>query len=285
MRTTPCSRSSTSSANGVPLCIASPRPKCASWYRLAPVETIQSMNPASMSGTIVDIPRPAGVMAPVRLMPTVTSSASIRSANNRQPSASRPALYARNASSTSSGIVSRPVMGRGSMGRPRNNSLRVVMPSGVPRDVRELLRALLPGLPDDRNRLARVVGDMEQIQVRRGDLPLPRHPIPQPVGQAAPVRSAEQDHRKVSDLPGLDQGQGLEQFVHRPVAAGEDDEGGRVFHEHRLAHEEIAEVDRPLDVWVDPLLERQLDVAADGEPDPPLAATVRGFNDPRPTAG
>src|SRR2546429_6484827 len=32
------------------------------------------MNPASTSGMIVDIPRPAGVMAPVRLMPTVTSS-------------------------------------------------------------------------------------------------------------------------------------------------------------------------------------------------------------------
>src|SRR6266487_960904 len=48
MRTTPCSRSSTSLAKGVPLCMASPRPKCASWFRFAPVETIQSMNPASI---------------------------------------------------------------------------------------------------------------------------------------------------------------------------------------------------------------------------------------------
>ena len=41
---------------------------------------------------MVDMPSPAGVIAPVRLIPTVTSSASIRSANRRQPSASRPAL-------------------------------------------------------------------------------------------------------------------------------------------------------------------------------------------------
>ena len=46
---------------------------------LAPVETIQSMKPASSSGMIVDMPRPAGVIAPVRLIPTVTSSASMRS--------------------------------------------------------------------------------------------------------------------------------------------------------------------------------------------------------------
>ena len=90
MRTTPCSRSSTSLAKGVPLCMA--RPKCASWYRFAPVETIQSMNPASIIGMMVDIPSPAGVIAPVRLMPTVTASSSINCVKSRHPSARRPAL-------------------------------------------------------------------------------------------------------------------------------------------------------------------------------------------------
>ena len=46
----------------------------------APVETIQSTNPALMSGTMEEQPRPAGVSAPERLIPTVTSGSSILSA-------------------------------------------------------------------------------------------------------------------------------------------------------------------------------------------------------------
>ncbi len=45
-----------------------------------------------MSGMIVDIPSPAGVIAPVRLIPTVTSASSMRWAYKRHPSANRPAL-------------------------------------------------------------------------------------------------------------------------------------------------------------------------------------------------
>src|SRR3989454_1793046 len=263
MRTTPSSRSATSSANGVPLCIASPSPKCESWYRLAPVDTIQSTNPASTSGMSVDIPRPAGVIAPVRLIPTVTSSSSMRSENSRHPSASRPALYARKALSTSSGTVSRPVMGCGSMRCPRRKSLRVVMTSRVSVDGREFPSAALPGLSDDGDRFARSVGRVKQVQVRRRDLPFPGDPIAQPVGHPLPVRPAEQDDRKMAHLAGLDQGQRFEQLVHRAEAAGKHDERRRVLHEHRLAHEEIAEIDGSLDVLVEPLLERQLDVAAD----------------------
>ncbi len=37
------------------------------------METIQSTNPALMSGTMQEQPRPAGVSAPERLMPMVTS--------------------------------------------------------------------------------------------------------------------------------------------------------------------------------------------------------------------
>ena len=53
-----------------------------------------------------------------------------------------------------------------------------------------------------------------------------------------------QDHREVVDLAGLDERQRLEQLVERAEPAGKDDEALRVLHEHRLAHEEVAEVQR-----------------------------------------
>ncbi len=63
-----------------------------SWYRFAPVETIQSMNPARMSGISVLIPSPAGVSAPEIETPTVQSGSSIFRVKTWQTSRSRPAL-------------------------------------------------------------------------------------------------------------------------------------------------------------------------------------------------
>src|SRR5439155_11361444 len=61
----------------------------------------QSTYPPSMRGTRQDIPMPAGVIAPVRLRPTVVvGSASIFLARSPAASRRRPALYARNWSST-----------------------------------------------------------------------------------------------------------------------------------------------------------------------------------------
>ncbi len=54
--------------------------------------TIQSTKPALISGTIEEQPRPAGVRAPDRLIPTVTSGSSIFSVNSRHPSRRRAAL-------------------------------------------------------------------------------------------------------------------------------------------------------------------------------------------------
>jgi len=73
------------------------------------VATIQSTNPALISGTIDEHPSPAGVRAPERLMPMVTSGSSIFAVNSWQASRSRPELYARKASSTMSDSFSRPV--------------------------------------------------------------------------------------------------------------------------------------------------------------------------------
>ena len=100
-----------------------------------------------------------------------------------------------------------------------------------------------------------------------------------------PVVAAHQDHREVLDLAGLDQGQRLEQLVERPEPARVDHERVGVLHEHDLAGEEVAELDAEVHVRVEPLLHRQLDVAADRQAAALLAAAVGGRHDPRPAAG
>src|SRR5436190_17372950 len=62
---------------------------------------IQSMNPASISGTSADMHSPAGDSAPDSESPTVTFGSSIFDVNSLHASRRRPALYDRNASSTS----------------------------------------------------------------------------------------------------------------------------------------------------------------------------------------
>ena len=90
--------------------------------------------------------------------------------------------------------------------------------------------------------------------------------------------AADEDDREVADLAGLDEGQRLEQLVHRPEAAGQDDEAVGVLDEHDLAHEEVAELDAEVDVRVEPLLVGQLDVAADRQS--PALAAARGWRPP-----
>ena len=106
-----------------------------------------------------------------------------------------------------------------------------------------------------------------------------------PVDHARPVLGAHQDHREVLHLLRLDQGERLEQLVERPVAARKDHERVGVLHEHDLAREEVAELDAEIDVRVEPLLHRQLDVAADRQATAFLGATVGGRHDPRAAAG
>ncbi len=86
-------------------------------------------------------------------------------------------------------------------------------------------------------------------------------------------------------LAGLDQGQRLEQLVERPEAAGEDHEALGRLHEHRLAHVEVLEGQAEVDVRVQRLLVRQLDVEADREPAALARAAVGGLHHARPAAG
>ena len=65
-----------------------------------------------------------------------------------------------------------------------------------------------------------------------------------------PVLTADQHDRERGDLLGLDQRQRLEQLVEGAEAAGEHHEALGVLHEHRLAGEEVAEVDPDVDPLV-----------------------------------
>src|SRR5439155_23618327 len=86
-----------------------------------------------------------------------------------------------------------------------------------------------------------------------------------PVDQAAPVGRVVKDDGEAVDLVRLDQRERLEQLVEGAEAAGEQDEALGVLDEHGFATEEVAEVDRQVNVGVDGLLVGQLDVAADRE--------------------
>src|SRR4051812_22690313 len=69
------------------------------------------------------MPSPAGVSAPVSVTPTVTSGSSIFSANSWHASRKRAALYATKVLSTKSTSFVVPVIGWGSIRRPRRNLL------------------------------------------------------------------------------------------------------------------------------------------------------------------
>src|SRR5206468_5358419 len=106
-----------------------------------------------------------------------------------------------------------------------------------------------------------------------------------PVKETTPVRRPEQNDREVLDLAGLSKRQRLEELVESAEAAGEDHEASRVLHEHVLAYEEVAELDAEVDVLVQRLLVRQLDVAAHGQPAHLVASAVDGLHDPGPATG
>src|SRR5260370_37213120 len=109
---------------------------------------------------------------------------------------------------------------------PRRKSFRLTDRASwsIRVDRRRGLGAALARLPNDGHRLRRTVGDGDQLQVRGGDLSLARHAVPQPVHETLPVGPAEQAHGEMLHLAELDQGERLEQLVHRAVAAAEDNE-------------------------------------------------------------
>lgn len=137
---------------------------------------------------------------------------------------------------------------------------------------------------DDVHDLGRVVGEVDQVQVLDRDLAARQHLVLDPVEQAAPEGGADQHDREPGDLLGLDEGDRLEQLVEGAEAARQHDEGLGVLHEHRLADEEVTELDADVDVVVQALLEGQLDAEPDRDATAETAASVGGLHDARPAA-
>src|SRR5712691_4431046 len=134
-------------------------------------------------------------------------------------------------------------------------------------------------------RLFRVVCERHELQVVGRDRAGRQHVLLEPLEKAAPVRGAEEDDRKVLDLPGLRERQRFEQLIEGAEPAGEDDKPAGVLDEHVLADEEVAELDAEVDVAVQRLLVRKLDVAANRQPARIVAALVDRLHDPWPAAG
>ena len=126
---------------------------------------------------------------------------------------------------------------------------------------------------------------MQEIQVRRGYRSGRQERIAHPTHQPRPVGSTDEHHREMPDLADLDERERLEQLVQRPEAAGQDDESVRVFHEHRLAREEVTELHTEVHVRVQPLLMSQLDVAPDGHAATLAAASIGGLHRAGTAAG
>ena len=117
------------------------------------------------------------------------------------------------------------------------------------------------------------------------DLRLLSQRLPNPVHETPPVRHTDQDDGEPRHLLGLDQRQGLEQFIQGAETAGEYDETVAVLDETGLAGEEVAEVHTDLDPLIDSLLERQLDAQADARAAGFEGALVRCLHDAWPAAG
>ena len=112
---------------------------------------------------------------------------------------------------------------------------------------------------DDPHRLVDTVGDLQQVEVTFAR-------SCRCAASVSRIQSSSPDQYSVPNstignlvtLRGLHQSQRLEQLVERAEPAGQADERLRVLHEHRLAREEVAEVDAE----VDPLVEAPARTAA-----------------------
>src|SRR5438270_3980488 len=83
----------------------------------------------------------------------------------------------------------------------------------------------------------------------------------------------------------LNEEQRLKEFIHGAKATWEDYEGLGIFDKHRLAHKEVAEIERNVQVWIWPLLKRKFNVTAYGYIASLLRTFIACFHDTRATTG
>src|SRR5690606_5936415 len=92
--------------------------------------------------------------------------------------------------------------------------------------------------------LFRSVNNAKQIEVVGVDHIFGDQCFFHPVNKPFPEFLSYHNDRKLSDLFCLDKRQGFAEFVERSESSGHNDKSLRVFHEHRLAHEEVVERDQ-----------------------------------------
>src|SRR5690606_871869 len=106
-----------------------------------------------------------------------------------------------------------------------------------------------------------------------------------PLDESAPESTPHEDDREADDRAGLDERERFEELVERAESARQDDESAGVLDEHRLADEEVAELDAQVHVVVEAGLERQLDAQTHGHAVRLLRTAVAGLHDARPAPG
>ncbi len=149
----------------------------------------------------------------------------------------------------------------------------------------QIVEATLLVMAEDRgdNRFG-LVNDLDEIEVAGVDHLLAHELVLEPVQQALPERAANQDHRDLAALAGLDQSQGFHHLVQRAEATGHHHVGRGELDEHDLARKEVAEGLRDVLIRVAALFVGQLDVQADGGALAVKGAFVGRFHDAGATA-
>jgi len=116
----------------------------------------------------------------------------------------------------------------------------------------------MPRVPGDD--LVGIVGQLKAADVRSNNHRGGGEVLADPVDEATPMGGPDQDDGYPHGVAALVEGKHLEHFVDRAKSAGEQHKRCRVTGEHQLADEEVPEPQWYVDVGVELLLDRQLDV-------------------------
>ena len=121
------------------------------------------------------------------------------------------------------------------------------------------------------------VGYEEKVQVLGGDRFFLQHFL-NVLQEFCMVVFAEDDHWKILDLAGLDQGHRLKHLIEGAEASGHDQKGIRILDQQGFPDEEIIEVDIFIQVWIMMLFHRQRDITSNGPSTYILGTAVGGFH-------
>src|SRR5512144_2925294 len=144
--------------------------------------------------------------------------------------------------------------------------------------------AVLVAIVDDGADLLGLVHDVHEVDVFWADISLRKHRISEPSEQSFPITSADQNDGETPDFFGLNERKRFEEFIHGPKAPGEYDIPDGVLHEHQLPYEKVAEFDPDVLKLVRGLLQRKIDVQADGDASGVLRALVCRLHDAGPSS-